>query len=72
MLMFILYSVGVLTVGFLFGVAVKAFLDKDEVVTLEKENAALHRENSYLKKNIKKEVIEIVDKRVSDVQFGGF
>ena len=70
--MFILYSVGVLTVGFLFGVAVKAFLDKDEVVTLEKENAAINRENSYLKKNMKKEVIEIVDKRIPDVKFGGF
>ena len=66
---FILFSAGVLTVGFLFGVMTKAFLDKDEVITLEKENARLHREVGQLKKAAKHEVIEIVDKRVQGVSF---
>ena len=66
---FILFSAGVLTVGFLFGVMTKAFLDKDEVITLEKENARLHREVGQLKKAAKHEVIEIVDHRVQGVKF---
>ena len=69
---FILFSAGVLTVGFLLGVMAKGFLDKDEVYTLEKENARLHRENANLKKAAEHEVIEIVDHRVQDVKFGGF
>lgn len=72
MFAFILLMTGVLTVGFLFGIAVKAFLDKDEVLTLEKENARLHRELAKLKKAAEHEVIEIVDHRVQDVKFGGF
>ena len=66
---FILFSAGVLTVGFLFGVMTKGFLDKDEVITLEKENARLHREIGLLKKAAKHEVIEIVDRRVQGVSF---
>lgn len=72
MLGFILYSMGAVILGFFFGMAVKHFLDDDEIRTLEKKNAALHRENEYLRKAVKKEVIEIVDNRVSDVKFGGF
>lgn len=66
---FILFSAGVLTVGFLLGVVTKGFLDKDEVYTLEKENARLHRENANLKKAAEHEVIEIVDHRVQGVSF---
>lgn len=66
---FILLMAGVLAVGFFFGIAVKAFLDKDEVLTLEKENAKLHREVALLKKAAKHEVIEIVDHRVQGVSF---
>lgn len=69
---FILFSAGALTVGFLLGVMTKSFLDKDEVYTLEKENARLHRELANLKKAAEHEVIEIVDHRVQDVKFGGF
>lgn len=72
MLIAILYTVGVFAVGFSFGVFVKGFLDNDEIHELEKQNRALHRENARLKKETEHEVIEIVDKRVKDVQFGGF
>lgn len=63
MLGFILYSMGAVILGFFFGMAVKHFLDNDEIHALEKKNSALHRENAYLRKACKTEVIEIVDKR---------
>ena len=66
---FICLLAGVLAAGFLFGVAVKAYLDKDEVHDLETKNAALKRENAYLRKNVKREVIEIIDPRVKGVKF---
>ena len=69
MLGFILYSMGAVILGFFFGMAVKHFMDNDEIHTLEKKNAALHRENAYLRKNVRREVIEIVDPRVKDVDF---
>jgi len=69
MLGFILYSMGAVILGFFFGMAVKHFMDNDEIHELEKKNAALRRENAYLRKNVKREVIEIVDPRVKDVDF---
>ena len=69
MLGFIIYSMGAVILGFFFGMAVKHFMDNDEIHTLEKKNAALRRENAYLRKNVKREVIEIVDPRVKDVDF---
>lgn len=63
MLGFIIYSMGAVILGFFFGMAVKHFLDNDEIHALEKKNSALHRENAYLRKACKTEVIEIVDKR---------
>lgn len=69
MIGFIFLLAGVLAVGFLFGMSVKAFLDNDEVRHLEKSNAALKRENAYLRKNVKREVIEIIDPRVKGVKF---
>ena len=63
MLGFIIYSMGAVILGFFFGMAVKHFMDNDEIHTLEKKNSALHRENAYLRKACKTEVIEIVDKR---------
>ena len=63
MLGFILYSVGVLAVGFAFGMSVKHIIDLDSIRALEAKNGSLHRENEYLKKAAKHEVIEIVDHR---------
>ena len=69
MLGFIIYSMGAVILGFFFGMAVKHFLDNDEIHALEKKNSALHRENAYLRKACKTEVIEIVDPRVKGVKF---
>ena len=49
--------------GVLFRNGGQALLDNDEIHALEKKNSALHRENAYLRKACKTEVIEIVDKR---------
>lgn len=73
MLGFILYSVGVLSVGFAFGMSVKHIIDLGSIRQLEAKNGSLHRENEHLKKEIKHEVIEIVDHRAEpEVKFGGF
>ena len=69
MLGFIIYSMGAVILGFFFGMAVKHFMDNDEIHTLEKKYAALRRENAYLRKDVKRGVIEIVDPRVKDVDF---
>lgn len=72
MIGFILYSCGVLLVGFMGGVMAKHIIDKDTIRQITEEKRRLHRENAYLKKLGKHEVIEIVDNRVEDVKFGGF
>lgn len=69
MIIYALYTLGVFAIGFGCGVAVKAFLDRDEILELEKTNAKLHREI----KTKSTEVIHIVDDTVAkDVKFGGF
>lgn len=72
MVFFILYSAGVLLVGFLGGMMAKHIIDKDAIRELELKNRALHRENVYLNRIRKGQVIEISDERVADVSFGGF
>lgn len=70
---FILYSVGVLLVGFIGGIMTKHIIDKDALRSVVSERNALHRENEYLKKFHEHEVIEIVDHRgEEEVKFGGF
>ncbi len=69
-LLSMLYTFGVITIGFLFGVAVKGFLDKDEVHDLEKQNRTLRIENAKLKREAKLKIIEITDKRIPEVKFG--
>lgn len=70
---FILYSVGVLLVGFIGGIMTKHIIDKDALRSVVSERNALHRENEYLKKLHEHEVIEIVDHRgEEEVKFGGF
>lgn len=63
MLVFALYTVGVFAVGFLFGAIVKLVIDQDTMKQLEIKNAALHRENAFLRRNGKTETIEIIDHR---------
>ena len=63
MLVFALYTVGVFAVGFLFGAIVKLLIDQDNMKQLEIKNAALHRENAFLRKQDKVDTIEIIDNR---------
>ncbi len=73
MIGFILYSCGVLLVGFMGGVMAKHIIDRDTVRQMTEEKRRLHRENEYLKKINKHEVIEIVDQRTEEeLKFGGF
>lgn len=71
---FILYSVGVLLVGFVGGIMTKHIIDKDALRSVVNEKNKLHRENEYLKKLHEHEVIEIIDHRAEEkeVKFGGF
>lgn len=73
MIGFILYSCGVLLVGFMGGVMAKHIIDRETVRQLSVEKSRLHRENVYLKKLSAHEVIEIKDNRTeSELMYGGF
>lgn len=54
-----LYTVGVFAVGFLLGVIVKLFIDKEAIRGIVAENRKLHRENWNLKKRDQVEIINI-------------
>ena len=54
-----LYTFGVMTVGFLFGAAIKTIIDKDALSQLSQDNKALRRTNAYLLSR-KKGTIEII------------
>ena len=70
---FILYSCGVLSVGFIGGMMAKHIIDREAVRELAEEKRKLHRENVYLKKLGKHEVIEIKDERSEkELEYGGF
>lgn len=56
---FILYSVGVLLVGFMGGVMAKHIIDQETVRQLSEEKRSLHRENVFLKKQ-KKDTVEVI------------
>ena len=73
MIGFIFYSCGVLAVGFIGGMMAKHIIDRETMRELAEEKRKLHRENVYLKKLGKHEVIEITDKRSEkELEFGGF
>ena len=56
---FILYSCGVLAVGFMGGVMAKHIIDRETVRQLTEEKRRLHRENVFLKKQ-KKDKVEVI------------
>lgn len=63
MIYFALFMTGAFLIGFLMGIALKAFLDRDEVIDLEKKNARLHAQLAEAKrKNV--ETIKIIDPTV--------
>lgn len=70
--MFILFSLMMLTVGLGFGVLLKALYEKETIRRLEKDNRNLRKEIYYLRKVQKGKVIEIRDERldfVRDIDF---
>lgn len=68
----IIYAFGAGAVGFLVGVIVELCIDTDNIRDLQEKNHKLTLENEQLRRSVKHEVIEIVDNRVQDVEFGGF
>ena len=70
----ILYCLAVLSVGAIIGLVIEYFIDFKIVRDIQEENRRLRLENSQLKREVKHEVIEIVDnrKKSNDFTFGGF
>ena len=68
----IIYAFGAGAVGFLVGVIVELCIDTDNIRDLQEKNHKLKLENEQLRRSVKHEVIEIVDNRVQNVEFGGF
>ena len=68
----IIYAFGAGAVGFLVGVIVELCIDTDNIRDLQEKNHKLKLENEQLRRSVKHEVIEIVDNRVQDIEFGGF
>lgn len=70
----IIYILGALAIGFLFGTVVETFIDSRQINQLADQNNKLRLENEQLRREVKHEVIEIVDNRTKsdEVQFGGF
>lgn len=62
--MTIIYLIGALGLGFLFGTVFEVFVDSNEIRKLVKQNDRLKMENEALM-NGKKEVIEIIDNRTT-------
>ena len=62
---FILYSCGVLLVGFMGGIMAKHIIDKDTIRQMAEEKRRLHRENVFLKKQ-KKDTVEVIYSRGFD------
>lgn len=63
MIYFFLFMLAAFLLGFPAGIAVKSFLDKDEIIDLEKQNARLHKELTNMRRK-KVDTIEIVDPTV--------
>lgn len=70
----IIYILSALAIGFLFGSIVETFIDSKQINQLADQNNKLRLENEQLRKEVKHEVIEIVDnrKKNGEVKFGGF
>lgn len=70
----IIYLMGALAVGFIFGLIVELMIDAQTIRELQEKNRKLTLENTQLRREAKHEVIEIVDNRTKDneIKFGGF
>ena len=70
----IIYILGAGAVGFLVGIIVELCIDTDNIRALQEKNHKLELMNEALRKEVKHEVIEIIDnrKKNDEIQFGGF
>ena len=69
----IIYCIGAAAVGLLIGMIIELIIDTDTIRDLQEHNHKLKLENAQLRREVKHEVIEIVDNRTTDeVKFGGF
>ena len=60
-------------VGALIGMVAELMVDNKIITDLQEQNRKLTLENAQLRREVKHEVIEIVDNRTTDeVKFGGF
>ena len=60
----ILTFIAAVAIGAIIGLVIEYFIDVSIVKSLQDENRRLRLENSQLRKEVKHEVIEIVDNRV--------
>lgn len=69
----IIFMVFTGVVGALIGMIVELIVDNKIITDLQEQNRKLTLENAQLRREVKHEVIEIVDNRTTDeVKFGGF
>lgn len=69
----IISTVLVGVIGALIGMIVELIIDNNTIEDLRERNHKLRLENEQLRREAKREVIEIVDNTVAkDVKFGGF
>ena len=69
----IIYMVGTMAVGFLFGVIVELCIDSKTIMDLQEKNRKLTLENMQLKDREPVKIVKIIDDTVArDVNFGGF
>ena len=69
----IILMVFVGAVGALIGMVAELMVDNKIITDLQEQNRKLTLENAQLRREVKHEVIEIVDNTVAkDVKFGGF
>lgn len=62
----IIYYIGVGAVCFIAGMVVEMFIDNKAIMDLQDDNRKLRLENEQLKTEAKHEVIEIIDRRISE------
>lgn len=69
----VIYMVLVGVIGVMIGMIVELIIDNNTIEDLRERNHKLRLENEQLRREAKREVIEIVDNTVAkDVKFGGF
>ncbi len=62
--MTIIYIVGAIGVGFIFGAVFEAFVDTKQIRRLTAKNVELETENTLLKGHVKPETVEVIHKHV--------